>query len=169
MTDGMIHGVSLGMSRGLSAQDLLAGASETRVVEIPAELLGADISGHVSLRPLTLRDVQRISQAAKDQRALTSALMVQQALTQPELTVEQVANLPAGLARFLLAEVNRLSGLSADEAELDSAIRQPMVRACFVLAREFGWTPQQCSDLTLGQVLLYLEMLARGEQPEGGP
>jgi hypothetical protein len=32
-----------------------------------------------------------------------------------------------------------------------------------VLAREFGWTPDECSRLSLGQVLVYLEMLGRGE------
>jgi len=95
--------------------------------------------------------------------------MVQQALTVPELTTEQVASLPAGLVRFLVQEVNRLSGLDVGEDELETAVRAPIARACFVLAREFGWTPQQCSDLTLGQVLLYLEMLARGEAPQEPP
>jgi hypothetical protein len=158
------------MAHLLSAQELLAGATATRTVAIPDALLhGGEVnggmSGEVTLRPLTLRDVQRVTQAAKDQKVLTSALMVQQALIRPELTVDQVASLPAGLVRFLLQSVNRLSGLDIGEGELDTAVREPMVRACFVLSREFGWTPQQCSDLTLGQVLLYLEMLSRGEAP----
>ena len=156
------------MARPLSAQDLLAGAAGTRTVAIPEALLRGDgdgVAGEVTLRPLTLRDVQRVTQAAKEQKLLTSALMVQQALVAPELTVDQVATLPAGLVRFLLQEVNRLSGLGLGDEEIEGAVRAPMVRACFVLAREFGWTPQQCSDLTLGQVLLYLEMLARGETP----
>jgi hypothetical protein len=110
--------------------------------------------------------VQRVTQAAKDDRVLITALMVQQALVRPELSVEQVAGLPAGLVRFLLQATNRLSGLEVGAGELDAAVREPIVRACFVLSREFGWTPEQCSDLTLGQVLLYLEMLARGETPE---
>jgi len=160
------------MPRTLSAQELLAGASATRTVAIPEALLrggGDGIAGEVTLRPLTLRDVQRVAQAAKEQRVLTSALMVQQALAAPELTVEQVAALPAGLVRFLLTEANRLSGLGIGEEELEGAVRAPIARACFVLAREFGWTPQQCSELTLGQVLLYLEMIARGETPGDAP
>ena len=68
--------------------------------------------------------------------------------------------------RFLLQATNRLSGLEVGAGELEAAVREPIVRACFVLSREFGWTPEQCSELTLGQVLLYLEMLARGETPE---
>lgn len=164
------------MARPLSAQELLAGAGQTRTVAIPEALLrGGDgatsgaAMGEVTLRPLTLRDVQRLTQAAKDQKVLMSALMVQQSLTVPELTTEQVASLPAGLVRFLVQEVNRLSGLDVGEDELETAVRAPIARACFVLAREFGWTPQQCSDLTLGQVLLYLEMLARGEAPQEPP
>jgi len=36
------------------------------------------------------------------------------------------------------------------------------------LSKEFGWTPTECAELTIGQVLLYLEMIARGEHPEEG-
>ena len=159
------------MARSLTAQDLLVGAGTRHTVAIPAELMPAGSgngasAGEVTLRPLTLRDVQRVTQAAKDEKVLTSALMVQQALVQPELTVDQVAGLPAGLVRYLLQAVNRLSGLDLGEADIETTVREPMVRACFVLSREFGWTPQQCSELTLGQVLLYLEMIARGETPE---
>ena len=39
-----------------------------------------------------------------------------------------------------------------------------MARACFVLAKEFGWTPEEVSGLTLGQILLYLEMANGGGQ-----
>jgi hypothetical protein len=35
----------------------------------------------------------------------------------------------------------------------------PFLWASFVLAREFGWTPQQVQAMTMGQVGLYLEML----------
>ena len=52
-------------------------------------------------------------------------------------------------------------GSAADE--LDEAVHAPLARACFVLAREFGWTPEECAALTVGQVLLYLEMLGSGD------
>lgn len=95
---------------------------------------------------------------------LASVLMVQQALVAPRLTVEQVGSLPAGVVQFLSDRVNRLSGLTIDEDDLERAIKAPLARACFILAREFGWTPAQCSELTVGQVLLYLEMLGREER-----
>jgi hypothetical protein len=159
------------MARPLTAEDLLAGSAASHTVEVPAALLGGEsnggaVAGQVVLRPLTVRDVQRVARAAKEQRLLTSILIVQQALATPQLSVEQVAGLPAGLVQFLLARVNAISGLAMDDGELDRAVRAPIARACFVLAREFGWTAAECSELTVGQVLLYLEMMAR--DAEGG-
>lgn len=155
----------------LSTDDLLQGAAATHTVDVPPSLLGraaanGDAAGQVVLRPLTVRDVQRINQAARDQQVLASVLMVQQALVEPKLSVDQVGTMPAGLVKFLLDNVNRVSGLELGEDDLEQAVRAPMARACFVLSREFGWTPAECSELTVGQVLLYLEMLARGERPE---
>jgi hypothetical protein len=158
------------MARSLSAEELLAGSEATYPVEVPASVWAPEPvpnghpPGEVVLRPLTVRDIQRITQAAKEQQVLTSVLMVQQALVKPKLTLEQVGGLPVGLVQFLLAKANAVSGLSMDGDDLEHAVRAPLARACFILSREFGWTPAQCSDLTIGQVLLYLEMLARGER-----
>jgi hypothetical protein len=163
------------MPNQLSAEDLIASGSSTTRVQIPAALLkhepagqaaASEIAGEVTLRPLLVRDVERVSRAAREQRILASVLMVQQALVAPRLTVDQVGSLPAGLVQFLAERVSRLSGLAIDEDDLERAIKTPLARACFVLAREFGWTPAQCSELTVGQVLLYLEMLAREEHAE---
>jgi hypothetical protein len=147
----------------LSVEDLFAGAEITHAIAIPSALLGEGVAGEIELRPLAIRDVDRIVRAAKEQRVLTSILMVQQALVSPKLSVDQVGKLPAGLVQFLVAKVNELSGLSLDESDLDRAVKAPLARACFVLSREFGWTPAECAELTVGQVLLYLEMIARGE------
>ena len=152
----------------LTTEDLLAGSSLTHRVEVPAELVpGAaeDAVHEVVLRPLVLADVMRLHRAAGDDGELASALMVQQAMVEPELTIDQVHRLPAGLVEFLLAEVNRTSGLSLGGDDLTEAVHAPLARACFVLSREFGWTPDRCAELTVGQVLLYLEMLARGDRP----
>jgi hypothetical protein len=160
------------MSKTLTADDLLAGSSATYTVEIPGALLTPDATqpeaGEVTLRSLTVRDVQRLSQASKEEQILMSTLMVQQALVKPKLSVEQVAGMPAGVVQFLLGKVNHVSGLGLSEDELEKAVRAPLARACFILSKEFGWTPSQCVDLTVGQVLLYLEMLARGETPLNG-
>ncbi len=161
------------MSRTLTADDLLAGAQARHRVELPAALLGAaasaaDPGGHVVLRPLTAGQVQRVAQAARDERVLASVLMVREALVEPKLGIDQVQALSAGLLQFLLGEVNRLSGLNADDEDIDAAVKAPLARACFVLAREFGWTPDECAALTVGQILLYLEMLARDGRPASG-
>jgi hypothetical protein len=158
----------------LTAEALLASGATTHAVRIPAALLrggettadGEGSAGEVTLRPLLVRDVDRVVRAAREQRVLASVLMVQQALVAPRMTVEQVGDLPAGVVQFLADRVNAISGLSVDEDELERAVRAPLARACFILAREFGWTPTQCAELTVGQVLLYLEMIARDERPE---
>jgi hypothetical protein len=161
------------MARSLSVEELLAGSEATYTIGVPPtvwkpEANGSE-AGEVTLRPLTVRDIQRITKAAKEQQVLTSVLMVQQALVKPKLSVEQVGSLPVGLVQFLLARTNAVSGLSVDGDDLENAVRAPIARACFILSREFGWTPAQCSDLTVGQILLYLEMLARGEREVAAP
>jgi hypothetical protein len=161
----------------LTVEELLLGAEATHTVEIPADVLrpaGADEDGEqppasVVIRPLKLADVQRIQRAARDEKALTSVLMVKEALVEPKVTVEQVNRMHAGLVEFLLREVNRVSGLSLGGDELQESVQAPLARACFVLAREFGWTPEQCAALTLGQVLVYLELLGRGEGSWSAP
>lgn len=162
----------------LSAEDLLAGAAGTFTISLPAAVVRPTpagpgeaqpgIAGEVVLRPLQIRDVERVTRAAKEQRVLTSVLMVQQALVSPKMTVEQVGSLSAGLVRYLLQQVNQISGLDLGDDDLDKAVKAPLARACFVLSRDFGWTPAECSELTVGQVLLYLEMLARDRQEGGG-
>jgi hypothetical protein len=154
------------MSITLTAEDLLAGAALTHRVAVPPGLLSVPGDGtDVVLRPLVLADVLRLRRASGEDGELASALMVHQALVEPSLTLDQVHRLPAGLVEFLLGEVNRISGLSLGGDELTEAVHAPLARACFVLSREFGWTPERCAGLTVGQILVYLEMLGRGERP----
>lgn len=151
----------------LSADDLLVGGGATHTVTVPADVLhpsGEGDDGTVVLRPLRLVELQRVHKASQDQEALTSVLIVQQALVEPKLTVEQVSRMHAGLVQFLLREVNRLSGLDLGADEIETFVQAPLARACFVLAREFGWTPDECASLTMGQIMLYVAMLGRGRQ-----
>jgi len=150
----------------LTTDELLLGGSATHTVEIPADVLMADHEGpsQVVLRPLVLADVQRIHHAAQESRDLTSVLMVQQAMVDPKVTIDDVNRMHAGLVEFLVHEVNRISGLALAGDELEQVVHAPLARACFVLAREFGWTPDECARLTLGQVLLYVDLLGRGER-----
>ena len=62
-------------------------------------------------------------------------------------------------------QVNRLSGLELDAATLAEATQDPLLQAVHRLAREFGWTLDEISALSVGQILLQLEML-RGDGPD---
>jgi hypothetical protein len=155
----------------LSAEDLLAGSGLTFEVEVPSHVLrpgdgasaGAELPATVRLRPLTVADLQTIVRAAKESDSLTATLMVHRALVEPELTIAQLTTMHIGLLQFLLERVNELSGVSASAAEIAQAVDAPLAKATFVLAEEFGWTPQEVGELTLGQILLHLKML--GERP----
>jgi hypothetical protein len=146
----------------MTAEELLAGGSLTHEVELPADLLqGGPADAHVVLRPLTVRSLQRIAKAAQDDEELSASLMIQQSLVEPALKLEQVSALPAGMARFLVDRINQISGISTPRDALEELVQAPLARACFVLAKEFGWTPEEVSGMTIGQILLYLEMAHR--------
>jgi hypothetical protein len=150
----------------LRAEELLAGSSLVHDIEIPLTVLvpargpsAAVGPRKVRMRPLTVHDIQRVTKAARDDDTLLSIVMLREAMVEPALTFEEVNGLHAGVARFLLEELNRISGLAVDQDTLTEAVQAPLARACFILAREFGWSPQEVGDLTMGQVLLYIEML----------
>jgi hypothetical protein len=150
----------------LSAQDLLAGGALSFEIAIPDAVLHPGAAPHIGaapdtvrLRPLTVADLQLIARAARDSDVLSATLMVQRALVEPALSVPEVAALHAGLLEYLLRKVNELSGITLPQEHIDAAVEDPLVQSAFVLAREFGWTPQQVNELTLGQILLNLRML----------
>lgn len=151
----------------LTPEELMAGKEVVYDVEIPPDVLqptledGGEhgVGGKVRLRPLTVKDVQLIAKAAKDDEVLTSVLMVQQAMVEPTLKDGEVAGLHGGLVRFLVDRINRISGLASTDDELRELAESPIVQAFFVLAREFSWTPEQVREMTVGQILGYLEML----------
>ncbi len=160
----------------LSAEELLAGSRLSFTIEVPPEILkpespefpedkGQAMGDNtcVKMRPLTVADLQIISMAAKENDSLLGVLMVQKALVEPELSVAEVSSLHLGLMQYLLSEVNRISGLSVTSRNIEKSARDPMARAAFLLAREFGWSPQEISELTLGQIMLHLEMLSQKE------
>jgi len=144
----------------LTAEELLAGSAITTSVEIPQRLLGDDKAQdrQVQLKPLSVHDLRLINRAARENDDLTAALMVQRSLVEPELTVQQISGLSAGLLQFLLHQVNHISGIHVSEEELAGAMEDPLAQASLQLAREFGWTPEQIGELTLGQMLVHLQM-----------
>jgi len=44
----------------------------------------------------------------------------------------------------------------------------PLARASFILAKEFGWTLKQFNEMTIGQVLLFLQMLKDQKRRKAG-
>lgn len=158
-------------SHCLSADELLAGSALRFELEVPAALVDparTGLAGQVRLRPLTVADLQLITRAAKANEGLVAALMVRTAVEEPRLTMAQINAMPIGLLEFLLAEVNRVSGLAMPADGLEAAAAAPIARAAHLLARQFGWTPQQIGELTLGQILLHLQLL-RDEGAGGEP
>ena len=149
------------------AEELFAGAKLTHEVELPSRLLasGADPARTtVVLRPLTVRDIQLIARAAREDDLLTSALMVQQARVEPALRAEQVLEMPGGLVRFLVERINAISGLTTTDDDVREMTESPLVQAFFALAREFQWTPEQVRELTVAQVLGYLQLINQSRQ-----
>ena len=158
----------------LSADELLAGGDITFDIEVPVRVLDPAGTGAVDtqpnqvktvrLRPLTVADLQRVSRAAKDSDNLTATLMVQAALVEPAMTVMQVAAMHVGLVEFLLEKVNQISGIQSGLDDMNQAAQDPLAKAAYILAREYGWTPAEVNNLTLGQVLLHLQMLKNQQQ-----
>jgi hypothetical protein len=156
----------------VTPEELLAGSAATFDVEIPSAVLNPAADGaalmavdrKVKLRPLTVRDIQLIARAAKDDEVLTSVLMIQKAVIEPALKQQQIQELHGGLVSFLVERINRISGLTTDEEELQAIADAPIVQAFFLLAKEFHWTPAQVRELTLGQVLGYLQFLNQSKR-----
>ncbi len=125
----------------LRADELLAGSRLQYEVAVPAALVQAGAAGtlgQVRLRPLTVADLQLITRAARANEGLVAALMVRAAVEEPQLTMAQVNAMPIGLMEFLLAEVNRVSGLAMAPQALEAAAAAPIARAAHLLARQFG-------------------------------
>ena len=157
----------------VTAEELLAGREMTFEVEIPAQVLSPSLENgngngngarKIQLRPLTVKDVQLIAKGAKDDEVLTSVLMIQKSVVEPALKQSDIAGMHSGLVRFLVDAINRISGLSTTEDEMKEIVESPIVRAFFVLAKEFNWTPQQVREMTVGQILGYLELLNQNKQ-----
>ena len=144
----------------LTAQELLAGSALVHRVRVPGALLrpgDADAAdGHVSLRPLSVGAMTLISRAARDDASLVPLLMLREALVEPALSLDQARQMHIGLVHFLVGEINRASGLSAEGDAFDALLDAPAARAHLMLAKHFGWTPDQVAQLTPGQVMVYL-------------
>lgn len=157
----------------LTPEELLMGSEGEHEVEIPAEVLRPLVRGEgrprrmdgkIRIRPLTVRDVQLIAKAAKTDEVMTSVLMIQQALVEPKLKQQEIAAMHGGLVKFLVEQINRLSGLMTEEDDIRALAESPIAKAFFLLAKEFHWTPDEVKSLTIGQILAYLELLNQSKR-----
>ena len=153
--------------RLLSSQDLLAGSALVHEVEVPDEVLrpGAPASGQarrcVRLRPLRIGTLALISRATREDPSLVPLLMIKDALVEPALQLDQIRQMHVGLVHFLVARINLISGLETSDADTAGAAASPIGQTHLLLARHFGWTPQQVAELTPGQVAVYLAGIER--------
>jgi hypothetical protein len=162
----------------LAAQDLLAGSKVTHDVRVPAEVLKPGSpppeetdEGLVRMRPLNVAILTLISRASREDPSLIPLLMIKEALVEPDLTLDQIRAMHVGLVHFLVAEVNRISGLAADGGTLDETAESTLGQTHVLLAKHFGWTPEQVGQLTPGQVAVYLagvQKLLQLEEEAGG-
>jgi hypothetical protein len=94
-------------------EDLLAGASVTFEIVVPADLLqrsAGDLT--VQLRPVTIGAFQLIMKAARQDDGLIPLLLIKESLVLPALPLEQIKQLPLGLVNFLISHIREISGLS---------------------------------------------------------
>jgi hypothetical protein len=150
-------------AKTLLAQDLLTGSRAIHEIQIPPAILRpqqADLTeaspGTVRMRPLSLATMTLISRAARDDASLVPILMIKEAVMEPSLAPEQIRQMHVGLVHYLVSQINVISGLSGDGEVLDRALTSPLGQTHLLLAQHFGWTPEQVSQLTPGQVAVYL-------------
>jgi len=163
-----LHATTTAAPGGTTPQDLLAGSSLVHEVAIPHAVLtpGQSPDGDasecvVSLRPLTVGTLALISRAGRDEPSLVPLLMIKEALVEPTLTLDRIRDMHIGLVHFLVGRINVISGLTADGEIIDDATRAPVGSMHLLLARHFGWTPEQVAQLTPGQVAVYLAGIER--------
>jgi hypothetical protein len=61
-----------------------------------------------------------------------------------------------GLVHFLVGQINWISGLTLDGQAIEDSAGSVLGQTHLLLAKHFGWTPEQVSQLTPAQVAVYL-------------
>jgi len=149
----------------LTAQDMLAGGNITHDVEVPASVLRPGTvedecaeagMGSVRLRPLSVGTLALISRAAREDASLMPLLMIKEAMIEPKVGLDQVRQMHVGLVHFLVGRINLLSGLTLDGQAIEEYAQSALGQTHLMLARHFGWTPDQVAQLTPAQVAVYL-------------
>lgn len=166
-------------SASLSVQDLLAGGGVIHEIAIPEAVLrpqaeaqaqGHHSAGSVRLRPLSVGLLSLISRAAREDAGLVPLLMIKESMVEPAVSLEQARQMHVGLVQFLMEQINLISGLGPNGESYEEALQSPLGKAHLLLAKHFGWSPEQVAQLTPAQVMVYLagieKLLAFEEERE---
>ena len=94
---------------------------------------------------------ESILDGLRDDSGLSAALIIQQGLVEPALKFEQVSQLPAGLARFLVDQINAISGVSTPRDALEE----------LVTALESGAGSLACSSARRGLAFMAASLARR--------
>jgi hypothetical protein len=145
----------------LSPQELLAGSRIVHDVVVPGEVLAPGEvedaeGGLVRLKPLNVTVLTLVSRASRENPALIPLLMIKESLVEPALTLDQLRQMHIGLIHYLVGKVNLISGLAESGEALNDTAASPLGETHILLAKHFGWTPEQVGQLTPGQVAVYL-------------
>ena len=157
-----------GVRPTLTVQDLLVGSQITHEVRVPQEILAPGAQppeqaeeGVVRMRPLNVAVLTLISRASREDPGLIPPLMIKESLVEPTLTLDQIRQMHVGLVHFLVSRINVISGLAADGETLEETADSTLGQTHVLLAKHFGWTPEQVGQLTPGQVAVYLAGVQR--------
>ena len=153
----------------ITAEDLLVGAAASYTLTIPPAVLRPGLEDHstevqgteqveVEIRPLTIKTFQLITRAAKDDPGMIPILMIKEGVVTPQLNPNQIAGMHIGLVEFLVEHIRRISGLSQKKKYLEELAQTPLAKAGYVLAKQFGWSPQQMQEMTMAQIAVYVKM-----------
>lgn len=162
----------------LSAEELLYGAGLTHDVSLPEQVLwpggsspqssthNDNATRQIRLKPLNVATLTLITRAAQDNAGLVPLLMIKEALVEPSMSLEQIQKMHVGLVHFLVNQIKRVSGLALNDDVLDEALNSSLVQTQLLLARHFGWTPEQVMGLSPGQIAVYLAGIDRFRELE---
>lgn len=92
----------------LSADQLVACS------EVEHKIFIEELNGHIVVRPITLKVVQRASNAGKGDEVEVSRCIIRQAVVRPELNDTYIDKMPIGLVNKISKKINEISGISKD-------------------------------------------------------
>jgi len=120
-------------------------------------------AGTVRLPAADGERLQLISRRTAGELRLLATLMVQSALVEPELTVQQVGAMHVASSSSLLEKVNEISGITR-RGHPRRCAEAPLAKAAFVLAASSAGRRRRSRADAGDRFLLHLQMLSERER-----